>query len=190
MMVERILDATRELLKKSDDPDAPRLTTNLVAKQAGISIGSLYQYFPNIESILYELYQQIIDQVIQVLDEFDSVARLSLPREEFFNELIGTALKAEADPEVTFAMHKAIKTYPILGQMERKHAENVAEKMASFMKHYGSSWPMEKLRRLALYIYYVNYGTWVYREHIRPSAEESIEWEFDAMNHMLEKCFQ
>lgn len=47
--VELILEAAMRLLDKGG---MPTLTTNAVAATAGVSIGSLYQYFPNKEAIL------------------------------------------------------------------------------------------------------------------------------------------
>ncbi len=188
-MVDRVLDAARELVQESTRADAPRLTTNLVAQRAGISVGSLYQYFPNIESVIHELYQQIMDRVIQVLDDYDSSCYLALPREEFFSQLNNAILGAEADPELTIAMHQAVKTYPSLQQIEQNHSERVAERMARFFAHYGSRWDHDKLKRLALYIYYINHGTWVFREHVMTSHEEATEWELGVIGHLLEQCF-
>lgn len=51
-MVERILDAAGALLA---DDEAKALTTNAIAARAGLSVGSLYQYFPNKEAIVLEL---------------------------------------------------------------------------------------------------------------------------------------
>jgi AcrR family transcriptional regulator len=47
--VELILEAAMRLLDKGG---LPLLTTNAVADTAGVSIGTLYQYFPNKEAIL------------------------------------------------------------------------------------------------------------------------------------------
>ena len=47
--VELILEAAMRLLDKGG---LPLLTTNAVAETAGVSIGTLYQYFPNKEAIL------------------------------------------------------------------------------------------------------------------------------------------
>ncbi len=47
--VEAILEATRRLLVEVGYDE---LSTNRVAKVAGVSIGSLYQYFPNKESLV------------------------------------------------------------------------------------------------------------------------------------------
>lgn len=54
--VDAILIATCRLLVKEGYEG---LTTNQVAVVAGVSIGSLYQYFPSIDSIVSTLYQNM-----------------------------------------------------------------------------------------------------------------------------------
>ena len=51
--MDAILDATARILV-NDGYD--RLTTNQVARVAGVSVGSLYQYFPNKESLVREVF--------------------------------------------------------------------------------------------------------------------------------------
>ena len=50
--VEAILEATARILSREG---RARLSTNRVAELAGVSVGSLYQYFPNKESLVAEL---------------------------------------------------------------------------------------------------------------------------------------
>ena len=49
---KEILDATGELLERVGMHD---LTTNVIAREVGISVGSLYHYFPNKHAILYAM---------------------------------------------------------------------------------------------------------------------------------------
>jgi AcrR family transcriptional regulator len=51
-LVEAVLDAAVQVLMKEG---AQRFTTARVAERAGVSVGSLYQYFPNKASILFRL---------------------------------------------------------------------------------------------------------------------------------------
>ncbi len=44
-----------------------RVTTTRVAQAAGISVGSLYQYYPNKESLLFALHQRGMQQEWQVI---------------------------------------------------------------------------------------------------------------------------
>jgi AcrR family transcriptional regulator len=52
---EQILAATAVLLEEVGQDD---LTTILVAKRVGVSVGTLYHYFPNKYAILYALAEQ------------------------------------------------------------------------------------------------------------------------------------
>lgn len=83
---ETILKAATRILGK-EGPDG--LNTNLVAQVAGVSVGSLYQYFRNKDSIIQELLERVLDsgveRVLQVLDTERS------PR-EIIAELVKTAL--------------------------------------------------------------------------------------------------
>src|SRR3982750_1303165 len=51
-LVEAVLDAAVQVLMREG---AQRFTTARVAERAGVSVGSLYQYFPNKASILFRL---------------------------------------------------------------------------------------------------------------------------------------
>lgn len=188
-MVERILAATRDLLKERGAIDSPWITTKQIATKAGISVGSLYQYFPNTEAIIYELYAEILARVANVLDRFDSVEYLSLPRNEFFSQFTRAMADAGPDSEIVLAMLNAVRSRPDLAAAERKHAEQTSERVAKLLKHFGSPWSISKLRRLVLYMYYLDHGGWMYRDHADPPAEETLEWEVSALNYMFMKCF-
>lgn len=52
---DAILDAATQIL---EDKGARALTTNRIAVRAGVSVGSLYQYFPNKEAIVRALIER------------------------------------------------------------------------------------------------------------------------------------
>lgn len=187
--VKRIRDATERLLKRSGGGRTGRITTNHIASEAEISVGSLYQYFPNAEAIIFDVYREMLGQVRAVLDNFDSMSRLSLPRPEFFTELNRSMLAVGPETDLVIAMHHAVKIYPLLADEDRKHAEYIAKCISRFLRHYGSKWSMAKLERLAIYAYYVDHGTWIYRDHVRPPKNEVQEWESSALTHLLSICF-
>jgi AcrR family transcriptional regulator len=62
--VEAILEAVIRLLKLGG---AAAITTNHIAERAGVSIGSVYQYFPDKQAIFIALHERHIHQVEQVL---------------------------------------------------------------------------------------------------------------------------
>ena len=64
--VEKLLNVTEELL---EEIGLDRLTTVLIADKAGLSIGSVYEYFPNKHSILFALASRWIDKMQIVMAE-------------------------------------------------------------------------------------------------------------------------
>jgi AcrR family transcriptional regulator len=58
--VEAILDAVIRILKREG---FAAVTTNRIAEVAGVSIGSLYQYFPDKRAIFASLHRRHIDQI-------------------------------------------------------------------------------------------------------------------------------
>ena len=81
--VERILDAAARIFHEQGYAGA---TTNDIADEAGVSVGSLYQYFPNKDAILVELTRRHIEQATRGLadvlqrvdpaDGFDHILRV------------------------------------------------------------------------------------------------------------------
>jgi len=53
--VDLILEAAAQILAHEGEEE---LTTNRIAERAGFSIGTLYQYFPNRESVLDALIER------------------------------------------------------------------------------------------------------------------------------------
>ena len=60
MTVDAMLDAAVKLLKRGG---AASITTNRIADTAGVSIGSVYQYFPNKHALFIALHERHIKQV-------------------------------------------------------------------------------------------------------------------------------
>jgi AcrR family transcriptional regulator len=64
-LVRDILQAAVRVLKRNG---ARKFTTARVAEAAGVSVGSLYQYFPNKEAILFRLQTDEWDQTTALLE--------------------------------------------------------------------------------------------------------------------------
>jgi AcrR family transcriptional regulator len=62
--VNAILGAVIRLLKRGG---TSAITTNRIAEAAGVSIGSVYQYFPDKRAIFIALHERHIEQVDRVL---------------------------------------------------------------------------------------------------------------------------
>jgi len=78
-MVESILEAAARVLAERGYAAA---TTNLVAARAGVSVGSLYQYFPNKDSLVAALHERHADQMEAAIEKaLDAADPRSLPKQ-------------------------------------------------------------------------------------------------------------
>lgn len=62
-MVARLLDATATTLAQRG---LDQTTTNHIAEAAGVSIGSLYQYFPDKDALIEALLERMAEQVMEL----------------------------------------------------------------------------------------------------------------------------
>ena len=104
--VHAILQATIQVLLKEG---RGRLTTTRVAERAGVSVGTLYQYFPNKSSLLQALLKEHLDGVALAmegacagarglpLDAMAEIVSLAFVRAKFHNLETGLALYAVSD---------------------------------------------------------------------------------------------
>jgi len=87
VMVEAILEASTRVLSKTT---LKEMTTNKVADLAGVSIGSLYEYFPNKNEIVLALMdnrmQKILGEFNQTLHSHNDIEGLIVTVLDFLEE--------------------------------------------------------------------------------------------------------
>jgi AcrR family transcriptional regulator len=64
--VDAVFEATIQVLLSEG---AQRLTTTRVAERAGVSVGTLYQYYPNKQALLYAVMQRHLEHVASTVEQ-------------------------------------------------------------------------------------------------------------------------
>ena len=126
--VETLLDATaRVLVREGYD----RASTNRIADMAGVSVGSLYQYFPNKEALVAALVarhnRELLELVRQAVKKVASVDLATAMR-----ELVRAAVDAHlVDP----ALHRIFaEQVPRMGQLAK--IESLQQEAFRLMRSY------------------------------------------------------
>ncbi|MFT4067927.1 TetR/AcrR family transcriptional regulator [Paraburkholderia sp.] len=99
--VDALIEATARILVKDGFDKA---STNRIAEKAGVSVGSLYQYFPSKEALIAAVMERHSEELMQVVrDALADVA--ALPMEQAVRQLVAAAINAHrVDP----ALHRVL----------------------------------------------------------------------------------
>jgi AcrR family transcriptional regulator len=106
-LVSAVLEAAAQVLATEG---AQRFTTARVAEKAGVSVGSLYQYFPNKAAILFRLqsdeWQRTSDLLRTILED------VNRPPLERLRTLVHSFIKSECEEaEMRVALNDAAPLY-------------------------------------------------------------------------------
>lgn len=127
--VERILAAAATLL---DEKGYDHLTTISIAKQAGASIGSVYQYFPNKQAIMVALFERWLALDNQALEEVEASAKYDSIVDEFL-ALTERLVKNYRDQKGLLVLVNIVRNNPELYEIGETHDKQYAKRLAALM---------------------------------------------------------
>jgi len=129
--VDAILQATARILVKEGYDHA---STNKIAAAAGVSIGSLYQYFPSKEALVAALAERHVQEMMTILRE-EVPRMLTLPLEQAIERGVRLMVEAHAvDPK----LHKVlVEQVPRVGKLHE--VEGLEREMIELMRAYLQS---------------------------------------------------
>jgi AcrR family transcriptional regulator len=131
-MVTSILDATARVLVKVG---FSRTSTNLVAERAGVSIGSLYQYFPSREALVAGVGRRYAEEKRAKLESQLLKSNGEDLRTDIEMVINAIELAQAADPELSYAL---VREVPKLGELdwrEEVEARSLALALRFLSKH-------------------------------------------------------
>ena len=103
--LDAILEATIQVLV-GDGPH--RLTTTRVAERAGVSVGTMYQYFPHKQALFWAVNERYLETLAEKL-ESACRAQHGAPVEQMVEALVTTYWDAKMErPEVTRALYRSV----------------------------------------------------------------------------------
>jgi AcrR family transcriptional regulator len=131
--VEAILEAAVDLFSSRG---YARTSTNHIARRAGVSVGSLYQYFPNKDAVLTALLARHLEAVDSAISAcIPQLRDPSIPLRDGIRRLLEQLREVhEADPRLSRAIEQQAGQMPVvpegLAGYKRSHVATVAEVLA------------------------------------------------------------
>ena len=174
-----ILEAAAQVLAKEG---AQRFTTARVAEKAGVSVGSLYQYFPNKAAILFRMQSDEWRQTSQLLTGI--LGDVEKPPLQRLRELVHMFIRSECDEaQMRVALNDAAPLYR--DAPESKEARSSSKgAFARFLEEALPAVP-EATRLLAGDLITTTLGSAGKRFSESPRTDEEIEAFAAAMGEMF-----
>jgi AcrR family transcriptional regulator len=142
---EQILAATAVLLEEVGQDD---LTTILVAKRVGVSVGTLYHYFPNKYAILYALAEQWLGEWNLALLELEAHKIESLSLKKFVEKVMDRTLLVYKNQSGILPLVQAMFGVPELKELDSQHDELIIASMARMFRRLEITEDQAELSRL------------------------------------------
>jgi AcrR family transcriptional regulator len=145
--VSSILEATAHILSEAGYDG---LTTNHVAARAGVSSGSLYQYFPGKEALVGELVDRHCDRMNALFGEvFLQAQGLSPP--ELARAVVAAIYGAKREnPELSRVLREQLPRMGRLSRLEQSLAQ-ITELVAGYLEQHRAILRVACPRRAAFY---------------------------------------
>ena len=182
-LVAAILKAAVRVLEREG---AQRFTTIRVAEEAGVSVGSLYQYFPNKQAILYRLQLDEWAKTGEVIDAILGDDRL--PPARRLRKLLRAFFQSECDEApLRLALDPVTPSYH--GAPEARAGRRRSEVLVGAFMNAAAPGASPRQRRFAAQVLFATMTSLGKQLSERgPSASEIDRWA-DAVSRMLMMYF-
>jgi AcrR family transcriptional regulator len=129
--VEAILQATAHILTAEG---YDKVSTNRVAEVAGVSIGSLYQYFPNKESLIAALAQQHTEEMVALVESnLQNIDDKPIP--QVLGRIIAAAIAAHAvNPDLHRVLNEEV---PRSDRLRNLADQKVTGMLRTYLEHHA-----------------------------------------------------
>lgn len=178
-LVSAILEAAIQVLAKEG---VRRFTTTRVAERAGVSVGSVYQYFPNKASILFRLqadeWRETTEMLVNILQDAQK------PPLERLRMLVHAFLRSECDEaEIRTALNDAAPFYR--DTPEAHETRSTADRIIEAFMHEALPTAPASVRALAGDLVMTTFSSVGKQFSETPRTEQEIHTYSEALADML-----
>jgi len=144
---KQIMEATAQLLEQVGFDET---TTILIAKELGISVGSLYHYFPNKQAILRAIAEGWLQEWDTTLDIISELPIETMDPMAICRQLTEILLVVYKQQKGILPLVEAMYAVPELRDLDSQHDKQVVRCMSEVFKRMGIIQSKNEMSRIAV----------------------------------------
>ena len=156
--INEILEATARLLARVGLDD---LTTVLIARELGISVGSVYHYFPNKFAILYAVGERWLEEMTTVLGMVENWDLDKMDIEGFVDQYCDEMLKTYRLQIAVLPLVQAMVTMPELRKLDELHDEEIIRCLMKACRRLGIRKKDDELNRIGCLVLEISHAVFM-----------------------------
>jgi AcrR family transcriptional regulator len=156
--IDEILEATVRLLARVGLDD---LTTILIARELGISVGSVYHYFPNKFAILYAVGERWLKEMTTVLEMVENWNLDKMGIEGFVDRYCEEMLKTYRLQIAVLPLVQAMVTMPELRKLDELHDEEIIRCLTKSCHRLGIRKKDDELNRIGCLVLEISHAVFM-----------------------------
>ena len=124
-----------------------------VAKEAHISVGTIYEYFPNKTALIAPIFEQRLQKIENILQLAASENPQPTTFKQVFDRYESLMIEAHLFSRIDIEMHNIAQHDEALGQIFNQHYLDYTETLTEMLTKYGCSLNPKNTLRLAQFMY-------------------------------------
>lgn len=148
---QKVLAAAHSILIRDG---VKSLTTRSLAKEAGLSVGSVYQYFPNKQAVLFWVYEKRMKERLEVFDRvWSQREQEQLDASTFFFRYLEALREARMWSKLDLELGYAEERDEELRKYTESFHKELSCRYVKAWKQAGSNWTEDNLLLLTRYLH-------------------------------------
>lgn len=184
-LLEKVIQSTQTLVQQYG---YHAVNTNAIAQHANIDIKSLYEFFPNKESILYLIADRWLLSLRQMCLDFESEPYMQLQWRDYFYQIL---IRCRADGHYETNYHSLQGLWELIPEftaLDDFHREFLIAFHIRQFRRFGATGSDEELTMLCLFLMGMEDGVGLAFAHLDPKQSKQLwQLQYDTYCFHLER---
>ncbi len=178
----RIVEATIRVLEEGG---IDAFSIRQVASDAGVSVGSVYEYFPSRQALLFYVAEQRLGERLLIFDSILTAENLSRSLHELINLYLYALREAGMYSRLDLEIRVAEERDPQLAEYTARYKRELTDRYIHIWQHYGAPLAEKELNLIAQYAHQLDLASMKLQLAMPDEDQSSVRHITEQLVHVL-----